>query len=171
MRVVFKHFPLDFHKQARDAARFAILAQEKGKFWEVHDKLFENTRNINEARFLEIAKEVGIPEAEVKAVLAEKRYEDRINAEMAEGKAGGVKGTPGNFVNGIWLRGAQPYEKFKATVEEALKRDNLGLDAYPVDNPQPPPPPADVGKIPAGNSPVLGKKNAAVSVVVFSDFQ
>ena len=125
MRVAFKHHPLDFHKKARDAARFAILAQEHGKFWEVHDALFENQRGLGEELYLKLAAEHGIPADEVKKILADQAYEERIKAEMAEAEGYKVRGTPHSFVNGKRVKGAQPYEKFKEAVDEALEKKGL----------------------------------------------
>ena len=172
MRVAVKHNPLGFHKKARDAARFAILAQERGKFWEVHDALFENVKDLGLDRYLEIAKEQGIPEADVRRVIEEKAYEDRINAEMKEMAGAGARGTPASFVNGHYVRGAQPYEKFKEAVDKALARGNLGKDSYISDIPPPKPPPAPfVGEIDVGDAPVLGPADAPVTIVLYSDFQ
>jgi len=83
--------------------------------------------------------------------------------------ATGARGTPTSFVNGHYLRGAQPYEKFKAAVDQALAKGNLGKDSYPTDIP--PPPRAYVGDIPVGEAPVLGPKDAPVTIVLYSDYQ
>jgi len=108
----------------------------------------------------------------VKRILAEKAYEDRIKAESEEMSATGARGAPASFINGHYLRGAQPYEKFKAAVDQALAKGNLGKDSYPTDiPPQPPPPPEQVGEIPAGDAPILGARDAPVTVVTYSDFQ
>ena len=134
--------------------------------------MFEKQKFLGEETYLEIARELGIPEQEVLKVLDEKRYEDRIQAETAEMSATGARGTPTSFVNGHYLRGAQPYEKFKAAVDQALAKGNLGKDSYPTDIPPPPPPPPErVGKIPAGDAPILGARDAPVTVVIYSEFQ
>jgi protein-disulfide isomerase len=121
---------------------------------------------------LKIAAEHGIPADKVKKVLADKAYEERLDKETKEALAVGARGTPASFVNGIYVRGAQPFDKFKEVVEKALAAGNLGKDAYASRvPPPPPPPPAHVGEVPIGPSPVRGPRDAPVNVVVYSEFQ
>jgi len=178
--VVFKQFPLPNHKNARDAARIAILAQEHGKFWEVHDALFENMKSLGEETYLKIARDNGIPEADVKRVLAEKAYELRISKEYAEGQKYKVNSTPTSFVNGKRVKGAQPYEGFQNEVDAALTKKGVALPpkkeaaAKPVEAPKKPAqaktvkPGAPVG---VGKAPILGPEKADVTIVHFTDYQ
>ena len=69
---------------------------------------------------MEIARKVGLNEDEVKLVLSEKRYEDRIKAEIAEAAKYKVTSTPSSFVNGKRVKGAQPYEGFKKVIDQEL---------------------------------------------------
>ncbi len=124
--VIFKAFPLAFHKQAPAAHHAAIAAGKQGKFWEMHDLLFEASKTFKTADMTELtagfAAKIGINVEKFKKDMVSKAVIDQAAKEMAEGKAVGVRGTPAFFVNGNRLVGAQPFEKFKALVDAELKK-------------------------------------------------
>ena len=122
VKLVFKHLPLPFHPQAKPAARASIAAGKQGKFWEMHDALFENQKNLSDETYMNLAKEIGLDLAKFK-----KDYEDPEVAKMVEEDAAlatklGVRGTPGFFVNGVQVRGAQPLPKFKELIDRWLSK-------------------------------------------------
>ena len=119
--VSFKHFPLPFHKNATLAAVAAIAAQNQGKFWEMHDKLFENQKALQRANLVQYAKDLGLNMAKFEKDLDNPANTARVKAEMAEGSKVGVRGTPASFVNGRMISGAQPFQNFKKLIDEALK--------------------------------------------------
>ncbi|MFB6350603.1 MAG: DsbA family protein, partial [Bradymonadaceae bacterium] len=100
VRVVFKHYPLPFHKQAKPAARAAMAAREQGDkyFWKMHDKLFENQKQWKNGDVASItakwAKEMGMDVDKFKKDLKnnKKAYNKKIKADMAQGQKLGVKG-------------------------------------------------------------------------------
>jgi len=100
IKVVFKHFPLRIHRYAGLAALAAIAAQQEGKFWRFHDRLFAAQKELNQQKILEIAKEVGLDEKEFIAAIGSREVKDRLTKDMADGKKAGVTGTPTVFVNG-----------------------------------------------------------------------
>ena len=122
MRIVFKHFPLSFHKRAINAHRAALAAGEQGRFWEMHDLIFQNPRALDAATMKQHASALGLDEARFEQSFASDRLAERIDRDVAEGRAAGVRGTPAFFINGRLLSGAQPFDRFKAIVEEELAK-------------------------------------------------
>ncbi len=125
VRFVFKDFPLSFHDKATPAALAAECAGEQDKYWDMHDKLFgEQQRwvesgNPNDA-FKEFAKELGLDADQFAECLDSQKYLNEIQADMQEGIAAGVQGTPAFFVNDQFLSGAQPYQVFQKTIDQIL---------------------------------------------------
>jgi len=126
VKLVFKNLPLGFHPEAKPAAIAALAAKEQGKFWEMHDLIFQNQGELSGEKYLELAKALKLNmkkfEQDLKSPKLAKQVDD--DAEMA-GKLG-VGGTPGFFVNGIAVRGAQPVENFKALIDEELAKSKGG---------------------------------------------
>ena len=100
VRLVFKQFPLNFHKQARPAARAALAAHRQGKFWKMHDIIFERFRELNDGIYDQFATTIGLDVAKFKADMADPAIEQMVNADVQEGRANGVRGTPTFFING-----------------------------------------------------------------------
>jgi protein-disulfide isomerase len=126
VKVVWRNYPLPFHKDAPGAAEAAREVYEQGgseKFWAYHDVLFANQRALSRADLEKYASELGgINMAKFKAALDNKTHEARVKADQdAVDKAGARIGTPSFFINGKLLQGAQPYDRFKAAIDEALK--------------------------------------------------
>jgi protein-disulfide isomerase len=122
VRIVFKHNPLPFHKDAMPAAELAIEANEQGKFWEMHDKLFENQQALTRDKLDEYAKAVGLNMGKVKTALDTNKHKATIEAEQQLARSLGASGTPSFFINGRSLRGAQPFDAFKAVIDEELAK-------------------------------------------------
>ena len=119
--IYFKHFPLPFHKNATPASKASLAAAEQGKFWEYHDLLFKNNRSLTPATFERLAKELNLNMSKFKKSMANSKLDSIIDADTAEGKKHGVTGTPTFFVNGIKLRGAQPFASFQKAIDSELK--------------------------------------------------
>lgn len=100
VRVVFKHYPLAIHSNADLAARAAVAAQNQGRFWEMHHKLFENQRALTAPELEQHARDVGLDLARFRADIASAETGARIKRSIAEGNRIGVSGTPSIFVNG-----------------------------------------------------------------------
>ena len=125
MRIVFKHYPLDFHKDAMPAAMASIAALEQGKFWEYHDKLFANQQKLPRPFLIQYARELGVNAQQFESALDAPRVKSAIDADVAEAKSLGITGTPGFFVNGRFLSGAKPFEEFARVIDAELTRLNL----------------------------------------------
>ncbi|MCA9708631.1 MAG: thioredoxin domain-containing protein [Myxococcales bacterium] len=120
LRYVFKHNPLGFHTNARPAAIAAEAAGEQGKFFEMHDKLFANQRDLTEKNFIAWARELGLDVKKFKRDLDSATIADRVDRQQQEGMALGARGTPSFFINGRFLSGAQPETSFKALIDDEL---------------------------------------------------
>ena len=83
MRVVWKHFPLEFHPNAALAALASMAANEQGKFWEMHDKIFANQQTMDRPTYEKYAQELGLNMGKFKAALDAEKGKDAINAELA----------------------------------------------------------------------------------------
>ena len=122
VRVVFRHNPLPFHGDAPLAAEAAVAAQAQGKFWEMHDKLFANQTALDRPSLEKYAHEIGLDMGKFKAALDSNKGKDQIEANMKEGTQFGVRGTPGFFINGNKVEGAQPFDAFKAVIDRELAK-------------------------------------------------
>ena len=122
VRIAFKHNPLGFHQRALPAAKAAEAAGLQGKFWEMHDKLFANQKELTDENFEAWAKELGLDVAKFKKDMADPKVEAKIKGDQRMGAPIGVTGTPAFFINGRFLSGAQPVENFKKLVDEELAK-------------------------------------------------
>lgn len=107
VRIVFRHFPLGFHKDAQLAAEAAVAAAEQGKFWAFHDQVWRNFGKLSRADLEVLAKAAGLDMTKFRAALDERRYYDAVVAETAAAGAMGVTGTPTMFLNGQPLVGSR----------------------------------------------------------------
>ncbi len=120
IRQIFKDFPLDFHKDAKAAHNAALCALDQGKFWEFHDIVFKNQQKLGNADLKKYGADLGLDAEKFDACVDAMPHEKTIAAHLEEGQALGVTGTPSFFINGRALKGAQPYEQFKALIDEEL---------------------------------------------------
>ena len=122
VRVVFKQFPLPFHKEARPAAIAALSAGRQGQFWEMHYKIFGNARSLSRENYFAWAGELGLDLGKFETALASPEIPKQVERDIAAGGEYGVRGTPATFVNGVLVSGAQPYNKIDQAVILGLKR-------------------------------------------------
>lgn len=122
VRVVFKHNPLPFHKDALPAAEAALAAREQNKFWQMHDKLFENQRALGRAELEKYAAELKLNLGKFKAALDKNAHQAEIQEDQKLARSLGASGTPSFFINGRNLRGAQPFAAFKTVIDEELNK-------------------------------------------------
>jgi protein-disulfide isomerase len=123
VRLVYKHFPLSFHAQARAAARASLAALEQGRFWEMHDVLFENRADLKEENLPRLAEEAGLDVGLFRTSYESRkdRYERRINLDYASGLRADVRGTPTVFVNGRKVRN-RTLEEISARIDEEVRK-------------------------------------------------
>lgn len=121
IRFVYRHYPLPSHPNARPAAEASQCAAEQGKFWPYHDKLFANPSKLGDADLKQQAAELGMDAAKFNACVDSHKYAAQIAADMKDGEAAGVNGTPAFFINGRLISGAQPFSEFKRVIDEELE--------------------------------------------------
>jgi protein-disulfide isomerase len=120
VKFVYRDFPLSFHPNAQKAAEAAECAADQDKFWDMHDKLFEDGVKGGVNSFKQYAAELGLDTAAFDECLDSGKYTDEVQKDLADGSRLGVSGTPGFFVNGKYVNGAQPFEVFQQAIEAEL---------------------------------------------------
>jgi protein-disulfide isomerase len=125
VRWAFRHYPLDFHPQAQKAGEGAACAGDQGRFWEMHDRLWENPAKLSVADLKAHAQALGLDTAGFAGCLDSGRHADLVERDLRAGQAYGVSGTPAFFVNGRPLVGAQPFEAFQQVIDDELARSAL----------------------------------------------
>jgi protein-disulfide isomerase len=121
VRLVFKQFPLDFHSNAYRAAEASLAAHAQGKFWQMHNKMFANFRQLSPENILKWAQEEGLDMTAFKADLQSGKYRSVVDRETNEGTKAGVMGTPTFFINGKRYNGPFELEALKPILEAELK--------------------------------------------------
>ena len=193
VRLIYKHFPLPSHTRATPAAKAAWAAHQQGKFWQMHDVLFENKSNVEDS--IAAASKLGLDVDKYKADLVSDAAATAVDEDLKAGAKIGVRGTPAFFVNGHSYRGLRSEAQWKAIIENELDHAKQLVDAgtpaaevyaalmkeAKTQGHQPAPrrpdvqpggpDPAAVYKIPVDGRPALGPDDALVTVAMFSDFQ
>ena len=121
IRFVYRNFPLSNHPNARPAAEAAQCANEQGKFWPYHDRLFADQKRLSEEDLKRTAADLGLDAARFNACVDSHKYKDAVDTDIRDGEDAGVTGTPAFFINGRLLSGAQPFEAFKRVIDEELE--------------------------------------------------
>ena len=122
VRVVWKNYPLPFHDNAEPAAEAALAADAQGKFWPMHDRLFENNTALDRESLESYAAAIGLDLPRFRAELDAGRYKARIDADKQEASEVGVVGTPAVFINGRKIAGAYPFETFQKIADQELAK-------------------------------------------------
>lgn len=128
-KLVFRDFPLSFHPAAQISAEAAHCAGEQNKYWEMHDKLFEEqdkegqgTVQYGAPELKKWAAEIGVDATQFNACLDSQKYKKVVQDNFNAGASAGVDGTPAFFVNGLKIVGAQPFGAFQQAIEAALQK-------------------------------------------------
>ena len=197
LRMIWKNFPLPFHKKAPAAHLAAQTVFELGgnkAFWKFHDLAFQNNRNLDPASFGAWAQQAGVDKAKFEAAFKAGSAQAKVDADIAAGKAVGVRGTPAFYINGVFISGARPQSQFEAEIDKQLaaakkliasgtpknqvytKLTNTNKAKAPKQPEAKKRPPQDdktVWKVPVTkNDPIKGNaEGALVTIVEFSDFQ
>ena len=124
VRLVYKDFPLDsLHPQARAASEAARCAGEQGKFWEFHDKVYAGGSDSSPATMTQYAREVAVADMPTfEACVSARKHQAVVQRDVAEGIKLGLTGTPGFFINGRLLSGAQPLDAFTSIIDAELEQ-------------------------------------------------
>ncbi len=122
VRIVFRDMPLPNHNRALPASLAARCANEQGKFWEMHNALFENQQKLEDKDLKEYAKTVGLDLPKFNDCFDNKKYVADLEKSRSEAEKVGITATPSFLINGVLLQGAQPFEKFKEKIDRAAKQ-------------------------------------------------
>lgn len=121
VKLVFRHFPvLESHPKAMLVHVATLAAGKQGRFWEMHDLVFENMRRVSYSDLLSYAGRLGLDMKAFKADLEDRTLETLVRNDFNEGLRRQVRATPTFFVNGRKIEGAIPYDLFSREVERAL---------------------------------------------------
>ena len=121
LRFVFRNFPLEQHAMAEPAAEAAEFAATQGKFWEMHDALYENQPKLSEDLLPELATQVGLDPKALTKALASEEFTDRVEADLESGEKSGVHGTPTFFINGLQYEGDYDATSLIQEIEGTLR--------------------------------------------------
>jgi protein-disulfide isomerase len=120
--VAFRDFPLtSIHPYAEKASEAARCAAQEGKFWEFHDALFASQSKLDESSLFAIAQTTGLNAQSFRSCLGSGESRPLVSHDQEDGKKAGISSTPGFFVNGVFLSGAQPEAAFEKVIDEQLK--------------------------------------------------
>lgn len=130
VKLVYRDFPLvQIHPGATPAAEGAECAEDQGKFWEMHDAIFDEQEKLGSGTVQFTADDVkkwagniGLDTTKFNQCLDSGKYKQEVEKDLADGSAAGVTGTPAVFVNGRLVVGAQPFSAFKVVIDEELKK-------------------------------------------------
>ncbi len=124
VKLVYKHFPLSFHKQAKPAAIASEAAHAQGKFWEMHDKIFADMKNISDENLRKWAEEIGLDMAKYDEFLKSGAGDKIVTQDMTEGRAAGLRGTPSIYINGRKFQSTAGYSPaaFKSVINKYFKQ-------------------------------------------------
>jgi len=114
--------PLPFHQNAMPAAEAAMAANAQGKYWEMEEQLFANAQSLSRETYERIAQQIGLNMTRFKADLDNHTHQAAIQRMQALAQKIGARGTPSFYINGRKLRGAQPFEGFKAIIDEEITK-------------------------------------------------
>lgn len=194
LRIVWKNFPLAFHKHARPAAEaaMAVLAHAgQSGFWAFHDAIFEADERLSPEIKAVALRRAGLTPGQIPQLVQQSGAARKVDADMALAARLGVNGTPASFVNGVLVDGAQPAARFAEIIDAqlaaarelraagtppeqvyaALAAKNFAPAAEEPEGDDEEDVSSVVHLVPVGDSPVRGKDTALVTMVMFSDYQ
>ena len=123
VKLIFRDYPLnDIHPNAQKAAEAAECAGQQNKYFEMHDKLFENQQALSIDNLKQYAKDLNLNQQAFDTCLDDGTMAEEVNKDLAEGTSYGISGTPGFFINGRPIEGAQPFEAFETIIKEELEK-------------------------------------------------
>jgi protein-disulfide isomerase len=121
VKFYFKNFPLNIHRYSKQAAIAALAADRQGKFWEFHNKLFENFRSLSDEKIMQIAKELGLDMGAFERDIRSASINNLVNRDMMEAQKIGVRSTPSVFINGKLLQ-RRNLKNFQLRIDADLKK-------------------------------------------------
>jgi protein-disulfide isomerase len=121
VKLTLKNYPLPNHDYAKKAAIAALATHRQGKYWEMHDLIFADYKQLNDAKFKEFAVTLKLDMDQFDSDRADQKIQSKVDNDMREGKQAGVRGTPTIFINGKLLR-QRSIDGFKRAIDLELKK-------------------------------------------------
>jgi protein-disulfide isomerase len=121
VRLVFKQFPLDSHRDAEFGAEAALAAQAQGKFWEMHDLLYGGFPDLSRRTVMNYAHKLGLDINRFTSDVDSHKFQSRVHSEEQEGEVAGVGGTPTFFINGRKYNGVFDVASVAPLIKKELK--------------------------------------------------
>lgn len=120
MRFVFRNFPLtEVHPHAQQAAEAAEAAAAQGKFWEMHDHLFEHQGALDDVALAHYAVQLSLDPERFNREITEHTHAKRVHEDLLSGAASGVKETPTFFINGVYYKGSWDLDDLLGVLEQS----------------------------------------------------
>ncbi len=120
VKMIYRDFPLGIHQYAQKAAEAAECAGEQNKYFEMHNKLFDKGVDGGVAAYKKYAGELGLNQGDFDSCIDSGQMAEEVAKDMQDGQRAGITGTPGFFINGKLVKGAQPFSVFKTEIDAAL---------------------------------------------------
>jgi protein-disulfide isomerase len=120
LKVYFRFLPLDIHKNAFMAAEAAAYVNEQGKFWDMHDFLFDNQHKLGNTMLFNWAVNKQLDSTKLKTYLQNHTYKKQVEDDIAEAHRVGISATPAIVVNGNVTLGAQSVTYFSDMIDKQL---------------------------------------------------
>jgi len=120
VKFVYRDFPLSFHPFAQKAAEAAECAGDQNRYWDYHDKIFENQASLSLDKLKQIGVDLELDIETFNECLDSGKYQQEVLKDFQEGQSLGVSGTPYFIVGNVPISGAQPFEKFKTIIDSQL---------------------------------------------------
>ncbi len=122
VRLVYRQFPLNsIHPNAQRAAEASLCANDQGRFWEMHDLMFEDQRGLSVEALTKKAESLELDGSTFEKCLTSNKYAERVKQDVMDGTVVGVTGTPAVFINGRPLVGNVPYDQLTEIIDDELK--------------------------------------------------
>ena len=164
--VTFKHFPLSIHPTAPMAHQAALAAGEQGRFWEMHDLLFANQQRVQRSDLIDFARQLGLDMPRFAAALDSEQLRHAIEADVADGEARQITGTPTFYVNGQQACRHKSFAQVKEIVEGEQRRRPRSRDHRRPAEPRAANAPVTIELFADLQSPVSGPAAAVVNDVM-----
>jgi protein-disulfide isomerase len=123
IRVVYRQMPLmNLHPHAEKAAEASLCANDQQKFWELHDAMFQDNKNLDVNQLKQKASVLKLDLQAFNACLDSSKYADAVTKDVREGARLGITGTPAMFINGRFFNGVQQYDDLAKVINDELER-------------------------------------------------